>query len=370
MDVGYFISELLGQHGDVMVPGLGYFAHTRVNGYYNQGEGRFYPPGYSVQFDPQFIDDDTLAQYIADNKNISLASSKYFTEKYVANVRYLASTGEAAIANLGWFFTQDFKLVFRSNNEVNTDADFFGFPALIMYKLGARPGNLQHEEVDEPIEVPSQQMNPPEADVPQFETDREYEAYLVELTAKRKRKTLITFVILAVLLTGMFYFLYTKYDKSIFNLEEKKPIAKNDSVAAPKKLAVVKDSAKRDMGDDSIEIVRFNKKETFVAQRDTAKPKKVLYGVTPPAVTDTIKGQRFEILGGSFGTAAQAKIAVGRYLKMGFDAKVLENVPGRRVKVTLGTFATSAEAKAAEKKILATGKVKPAELYVQPYNVK
>ena len=79
MDVGYFISELLGQHGNVSVPGLGYFTHTRVNGYYNEAEETFYPPGYSVHFEPQLVEDDSLSQYIADNKHISLASSKYFT---------------------------------------------------------------------------------------------------------------------------------------------------------------------------------------------------------------------------------------------------------------------------------------------------
>lgn len=374
MDVGYFIGELLAQHGEVMVPGLGYFAHTRVNGHYNDREGRIYPPRYSVQFDPQFIDDDTLAQYIADNKSISLASSKYFTEKYVANLRHLATTGDAAIANLGWFFTEDFKLAFRSNNELNTGPDFFGYPPINIYKLGTQPDELPAQpQFNYGTTAPAQvaDTTEPEEEAPQFETDAEHEAYLVDLTAKRKRKTLITFVILAILLSGLIYFLYMKYDRSAFNLEEpaKTTTVKKDSVAKPKKIAVVKDTAKKDASDDSITIVRFDKQKTFVAEKDTAKRKVISFGVTPPP--DTVAtGPHYEILGGSFKTMEKANAAIEAYKKKGFTASVLDNVAGPSRKVTLGSYKTRAEAIAAQRKILATGKIKPAEIYIQPYNVK
>src|SRR6478735_266105 len=113
MDVGNFISDLLAQHGDVSVPGLGYFALTRINGHYNEQEGKIYPPAYSVQFDPQVIEDETLTQYIADKKNISLASSKYFTDKFINNIKLQAQSEEVALANLGWFYTQGDQLFFR-----------------------------------------------------------------------------------------------------------------------------------------------------------------------------------------------------------------------------------------------------------------
>ncbi len=88
MDVSFYIGELLKQHGEISVPGLGYLVLARVSGYYNEAEGKFYPPHHLVQFDLQQIeDDDTLTQHIADVKNISLASSKYFTEKYINTIK-------------------------------------------------------------------------------------------------------------------------------------------------------------------------------------------------------------------------------------------------------------------------------------------
>ena len=87
MDLGVYISELLGLRGEVSLPGIGYFAQVRVNGYYNEQENKFYPPAHEVSFEPQSKEDEGLAQYISDKKNISLASSKYFIDKYVAGLK-------------------------------------------------------------------------------------------------------------------------------------------------------------------------------------------------------------------------------------------------------------------------------------------
>ena len=218
MDVGYFISELLGQHGEVNVPGLGYFAHTRVNGYYNDSEGKFYPPGYNVQFDPQFVEDDVLAQSIAQSRNISVASARYFTEKYVVNIKQQAIGAEMPLGEVGWFYTQGGALSFRSNNNLSTDPEFFGLPAITLHKKGAKPAQV----------APLEEAPVPDANTPQFETDEEHEAFLIDHTRKRRTKTVWAFVILAILLGGLFAFLYSKYDRSVFNLD--KDLSTKDTV--------------------------------------------------------------------------------------------------------------------------------------------
>src|ERR1700744_2934765 len=100
MDVGYYLSELLGQAGEVNVPGLGHFVQLRVEGHYNSSEGVFYPPSNKVGFDPHYTDDDSLAEYISERRSISLASSKYFTEKYIHNLRNESMMKDVAIADL------------------------------------------------------------------------------------------------------------------------------------------------------------------------------------------------------------------------------------------------------------------------------
>ena len=81
MDLGVYIGELLGLQGEVSVPGIGHFTQVRINGYYNEQEKKFYPPAHEVSFEPQSKDDDELAKYISNKKNISLASSRYFIDK-------------------------------------------------------------------------------------------------------------------------------------------------------------------------------------------------------------------------------------------------------------------------------------------------
>lgn len=366
MDVGYFISELLGQHGDVSVPGLGYFVHTRVNGYYNDSEATFYPPRYSVQFDPQFIDDDTLPQYIADSKNISLASSKYFTEKYVTGLKQQAATGEVAISNLGWFYTEGAKLVFRPNNELDTDPEFFGYPVIKMHKLSKQVAVIQQDSYS--TAAVGSYQEPKEA-TQQFESNDEHEAYLVELTKKKRTKNIILFVGLAALFTGLIYYLYNRYDRSVFNLEKPAGTRRADTAAQPKNVVVIPDSANT-QPDDSIKIVKFDSaQKQAVPQKDTAAVKPAATAVAP-AVKDTIAGPHYEILGGSFSNVKEANTAIGNYKKLGFEAHILENVPGRKRKVTLGSYATRAEAIAAQQKILATKKIKAASIYIQPYNIK
>ncbi|MES2062790.1 MAG: SPOR domain-containing protein [Bacteroidota bacterium] len=367
MDVGYFISELLAQHGDVSVPGLGYFARTRINGHYNEKEGKLYPPSYSVQFNPQAIEDETLAQYIVDQKNISLASSKYFTEKFINNIKLQAQSAETALGDLGWFYTEGSQLFFRPNTGLSTDPDFFGYQPVNLHKLGSAPVVTEpattpvEEEYTAPVAVPQQQE---ETDGYRFETDEEHEAYLVDLARKRSRRSTILFVVLALLFTGLVVYLVNRYNPSVFNLEAKKPkVTKTEAVINAK----VEQPADSDSTITSKDTAKTSVKPYSVT---TTKTVKDTTAKTPATVNNNVAGPRYEILGGSFDTIEEANRAIKNYKTLGIEAKILENVPGRKRKVTLGTYATRAEAIAAQEKILSTKKVKAADTYIQPYNIK
>src|SRR5476651_2579323 len=104
MDIAYYISDLLGQQGELSVPHLGYFAQIRKPAFYDDVAKKFYPPQYVVQFDPQVIDgDDSLAEYITGLKKISIASSKYFIEKYIVSLKNQVVIEDIPFADLGKF---------------------------------------------------------------------------------------------------------------------------------------------------------------------------------------------------------------------------------------------------------------------------
>lgn len=365
MDVGYFISELLAQHGDVSVPGLGYFTHTRVNGYYNEREGKFYPPTYSVQFDPRGIEDEILTQYIADKKNISLASSKYFTEKFINSIKLQAQNDEAPLADLGWFYTEGTQLYFRPNTNINTDPDFFGYQPLTLHKLGNAPAVSEPvssyaspagETHAAPIAVPTQEET---TEGFAYDTDEDDAAELIRQSHRKRRNAIITFVILAVLFTAAAVFLVNKYDPSVFNLNASQP------KAAPKSTVI---NARVDTGEVKDTVKTAVPADTALA-KDTVTVKDTV-AKTPAAVNNITTGPHYEILGGSFATVKDANKAIRNYKTLGIEARILENVPGRKRKVTLGTYRTKAEAIAAQEKILNTKKIKAGSTYIQPYNIK
>jgi hypothetical protein len=135
MDVGFYLGELLMQQGEVSVPGLGYFVQVRVSGYYNDAERKFYPPYHKAEFDVQSIDDDSLAEFIANKKNISVASARYFCEKYITNLKQQAAITEVQIGNLGWFYTELSQLTFKPADKIIDDTIFFGFEPISINKI-------------------------------------------------------------------------------------------------------------------------------------------------------------------------------------------------------------------------------------------
>ncbi|TSD65972.1 hypothetical protein FFF34_000815 [Inquilinus sp. KBS0705] len=353
MDVGYFISELLGQQGEVSVPGLGYFAHTRVNGYYNEAEGKFYPPNYNVHFHPQPTDDSTLAQFIAERKNISLASSKYFTEKYVSSIKQQATAGEVKFADMGWFYISQGELLFRPNSNTSTDPEFFGLHPVKIYKLGKQPAAQTGAYVTESGELIESEALQTETPAHQFATDEEHEEYLLAYSKKKRRKAIWAFVILTILVGGGIYILINKFDPSEIGINQliEKPLA--PKAAAPVKKKVAKRDTIIQVGDDTSLYI-----PPKIANDSTAKA-----ASAQPNVLD-IPFPRYEIMGGAFRNKQDAEKAIADYATRGITASIAQFVPGPRVHVTLGTYRTKQEATKAIAELKKNKKLKEA-IYTQ-----
>ena len=157
MNLADYLSELLGLQDEVNVPGLGYFVRNRISAYYNDQEGRFYPPYHQVKFIAQPKDDETFAQYVAEKKNISLASSKYFVEKFITKLREDASGGKYLFADLGSFQTDLDQLVFKPNERIPADPAFYGFPPVNIFKA-TQPVPV---DIKKPVLAPDQPVSAP-----------------------------------------------------------------------------------------------------------------------------------------------------------------------------------------------------------------
>jgi hypothetical protein len=432
MDIAYYISDLLGQQGELTVPNLGYFVQIRMAAYYDNHEKKFFPPHYSVQFDPQIIDeDDSLANYITGVKNISLASAKYFIEKYIANLKSQAVVEDVPFAQLGSFSSDGLKLTFNSNSKLD-DPAFFGYKPLDAYRIGETATKKTATHADELAAKTEQQPITPApiaeaapvisqqiVETP-VETEEPVEEYYEDEPGRGISIWLIVLIVftLIVIALGALYKLkpdlFNKYlntlkgvnttevakpaaiqkaDKDTLQLKEPVIIddstAKNDTTpiiikAETKKPEVVTDTKKPE--EKKPEVVTEVKKPEIKAQPQAKKTVTVVQ--TPPvnkpqvtttpvttapvntAVGDAVPKGSWVIYSLVFPTRSQADKRIVELKSKGFtEARLLTDkvFAGGNYKVILGAFKTRAEAMDKRTELLGTNKLKKVELSVELY---
>jgi hypothetical protein len=417
MDVAYYLSELLGQLGEVNVPGLGYFVQLRIDGYYNENEAIFYPPHHQLHFDPQFINDDVLTQYIADKKNISLASSKYFTEKYINNLTQEALTKEVPLADIGWLYF-DQRIRFKPAEVVMEDPTFYGYTAIAMSKLSSisildqlglvapeprpiikpmltpepyiAPETSPEPPIkDEPVTSPEVYMPKPEVHKPYVpqpviytpqpevlspETEEQEEfifrgkSYSGGDDDKPRRSPLIwvglffgILLIIALGLLGIYKFKPAVFKKLIGQKTTpvvlKLPVLKHDTVKHDTTKKVIAPAP------DTI------KKKPSAAIDNTAK---VITPTSTNQSTLTIDSTktRYEVIGTTCKTISEANLRIHNYKTDGITAHVLQAPSqGRLIKISLGTYLNRSEAIAAKNDLIKSRKVQ-SDIYIKEINPK
>jgi len=366
----------------------------------------FYPPHHQVHFDPQFIDDDVLTHYIAQKKNISLASSKYFTEKYINNLIQEALIKEVALADMGWLYF-DQRICFKPVEAITNDPAFYGYPEIAISKLSstsiydqlgaieARPPAykplFQPEQLpdpepepvvpaapilkDEPVARPEvftpqpevykpqpvTYTPPPEVFSPQPEEEQEEFIFRGKTYSGRDEsngRPIIRIIIIAVVALLLLAIL------GLAALYKFKPAAFRKLIGKKPAPVVLTMPLKRD-----------TTKTIIIAKPDTAKkPVAPIVDTTVLATStapiDTFAHIRYEISGGAYKTLKAANTAIKNYQKLGLQARILKNVPGQYYHLTLGTYFTEKQAIHVEDSMLNTGKVTTNTIGLQPYYPK
>lgn len=338
MNLADYLSELLGQQDEVSVPGLGYFVRERVSGSFNEKENKFYPPYHKVKFIAQYKDDDTFAQYVADKKNISLASSKYFAEKFISKLREEAAKGKYLFADLGLFQTDsDQQLIFKPHDKIAADPDFYGFAAIDITRLTKPSGGNIKSVYTEPVIAPV--VTPPPVQLV------EQQQYFEEET-ERKKKTniwLVILIILAVLalaIFGIYKFYPSAFDK-INETYHKITGKKEDTVVPVYRHEIKADTIKK-----------------IVPVKDSlAQP---LSSTAPAATANTPPGEWKLIAYKN----RQKKLAMDEVKLLQSKDVHAEIVPrgeilGPIYRVSVGTFSTESDAEAEKNVLVKAGKISP-----------
>ena len=346
MNLADYLSELLGQQDEVSLPGLGYFVRERVNGYYDEKDEKFYPPYHHVKFVPELKDDDTFAQYVANKKNISLASSKYFTEKFVSKLKEDAAKGKYPFSDLGSFYTDQDQLVFKPNEKIASDPSFYGYPPVNISKVGNEPEPV----IEQVTPAVAETSSPQELSPSPIKTLRQLqqEQYIEEEYEEKKSINGWWIVLIAVCVVALGLFaLYKLYPSAFDRLKASyhRTFTKESAIVPP-----VSHIAKPDTLNPDTVIKAAPSTDTL---SKAVPPAGSGQGI---AIADTANLPRFELVVASFKALRSATKELETYKARGLNAKVFRDTPGH-VKISVGTFPSSETAQAAKDEYIKLGKI-------------
>jgi|SRR6185312_10861375 len=343
MNLADYLSELLGRHSAVSVPGLGYFEKVRIDGYYDESEAKFYPPRHQVRFKTEAHDDDTFAEYIARKKNISLASSKYFTEKFISKLKEDAAEGDFTFSDLGSFHTEHDQLVFVPNDSIGNDPSFYGYAPVGINK----PAPFSASEPISPVfNNPAPQVDSPVVE----EKESDIKQHYIEEEEEIKRTFNVWTILMAiVVVAAIAVFAAYKYDPSIFDRFNNTPPKNKDKNIVAKKVAVIpvtdsagkSDSAGR-AGADSVLKSTTTPAAAFAA--DTTS-------------YDTLSQLHYVIRVVAVKKQKDADEIVKYYKSLGLDAKLQPRALRHKYKVIVGRYTSYEAAEAARRQMVKEKKI-------------
>ncbi len=370
MDLAIYISELLGLEGEVNLPGIGHFAQVRVNGYYSEPDNKFYPPTHRVSFLPQENQDDRLARYIAGKKNISLASAKYFIEKYAAGLRSQLVLGRAEITGLGNLYDDGAAMKFSGGSAAETsDPAFYGFAPISVETQAAlprvppvAPPAIVIEEVKPDVRPaepsPEHRIATPVGDrsTAQPEPTEEtlvpqQEEYGYTQPERHQKPLVIWLLIITIILLAVLGLYKYKPDWFIFSGDK------------PQTYVAVNSDTTKPAAADSL--------KTAIKPDTALKTQAAAQGATIKAAVDTFAVVRYEILGGAFESSEQADAVMKNYQKRGLQPRIIQHTSSRHHIITLGTYFDQQRAQKAYDSIaVATNLKKGSDIILQTYNPK
>lgn len=328
MDIAQYISDLLKEHDEVGLPGIGTFYKKNVSAYSDATEGVYYPPSHKIDFKEEEETSSILIDYIIKIKHISESSAQYFVERFSENLKKgLDKNRSATIAPLGTLYNSENGYSFQSES-INS-SDFFGLKPVKELEL------VKKATLEKVIPVKPETK----------------EAVLIEQTSSSSSKSKGIWITLFIILTiaaiaAIVYFSYPQYFKNLKFSTEKKP---NNKAAKPVAVPVIKDSVSfADSLVNELEKQGMNAEVEKVPDSITISSN----STTPDSLKTAPKPAKvYEIIVASFGLRREAETSVKGLRKKGIDAKVVEDTKKPKFKVSIGTFTVKSAADKEKKRI-------------------
>ncbi|RZL50403.1 MAG: hypothetical protein EOP00_04560 [Pedobacter sp.] len=407
MDILLYLTELLQTRKTVGIVGLGTLYKKKLPGKYDADKHEFIPPTYALAFKTIVEEQEELANFISEQRNISVDSANYFISEFAERIQgELAEQKEASLQPLGKLSLSNDEINFIPSEENKVGFEFYGLPNLteinkeeqtslvaddhILEKIEEEnkleeenPGQETEEQIEENVLVNDEQevydeiteARPPEKTYhqlndlpPVIETvedeDKEepiqeiaipQQEVFVEETIEEEPKSgmpffmkfLIAFLIL-VALGAVVYFINPQFFNNYFNQN----FADNQKTVIK---AVPKDTLATNLGSTNADSIAKN--------NDLVK----LTTDTAATTIDSSKVTIYEVLVSAVATDRKADKIIGNLNKEGVKAKKIK-LSKTMINISAGSFLTNEEALKYRDSLRV--KLKNQGIYIQPIKPK
>lgn len=131
MDILLYLTELLQTRKTVGIVGLGTLYKKKSPGKYDASQHAFIPPSYSLAFTTELKEQEELASFISQRRNISIESSNYFIGEFAEQIQSkLHEHQEADLEPIGKLTLVDGEIVFEPEAQSSFGFEFYGLPTL------------------------------------------------------------------------------------------------------------------------------------------------------------------------------------------------------------------------------------------------
>lgn len=342
MDIALYISDLLQKHDEISVSGLGTFYKKRVSGHYDEHLDSYVPPSQQLDYKTEYVSDSRLAEYISEQKHISLGSSEHFIEKFAEDIQNQLNTEQnAEIHPLGEIHKTNNDYSFIASKNGQHDASNFGLKPV---------KELKKAKISEPTWDPVILNELPAITEPEQEIEQNKEPV--------KRKFPVFILLTAIVLAGVaaVYFFSPDTLKYLVNKPEKK---QNNKVVIP----VTKPKTLKDSIAVADTIIQSLSEQGF----DVDKPRDTLKASIQAKPVNT--GTTYEVIVASLNSQKDAEKMVSAFKARGIDAQIILAKEKKRNKIliSLGSFNTQSSAEA--EKVRIRKDIEP-NAYIYIYNKK
>jgi hypothetical protein len=131
MDILLYLTELLQTRKTVGIAGLGTLYKKKSPGKYDADKHAFVPPSYTIAFTTEIKEQEELANFISNKRNITTDSANYYIGEFAEKIHAeLADKYEVDLEPIGKLKLVNDELTFIPEQESSFGFEFYGLPTL------------------------------------------------------------------------------------------------------------------------------------------------------------------------------------------------------------------------------------------------